>query len=66
MKIVLVILSGSSGTCLRLLSRKQYPKQYLPLAGDNTILHLNGLDSVERDATKIYNWNKQSILNGKL
>jgi mannose-1-phosphate guanylyltransferase len=33
------------------LSRKQYPKQYLPLVGDNTmlqetILRLNGLDNL--------------------
>ena len=48
MKIVPVILSGGSGTRLWPLSRKQYPKQYLPLASDNTmfqetILRLNGL-----------------------
>jgi mannose-1-phosphate guanylyltransferase/mannose-6-phosphate isomerase len=45
-----VILSGGSGTRLWPLSRKQYPKQYLPLVGDNTmlqetILRLNGLDN---------------------
>ncbi len=62
MKIVPVILSGSSATRLWLLSRKQY----LPLAGDNTILHLNGLDSVEKDATKSYNWNMWFILDEKL
>ena len=48
MKIVPVILSGGSGTRLWPLSRKQYPKQYLPLVGKNTmlqetILRLNGL-----------------------
>jgi mannose-1-phosphate guanylyltransferase / mannose-6-phosphate isomerase len=37
MKIVPVILSGGSGTRLWPLSRKQYPKQYLPLASDNTM-----------------------------
>jgi mannose-1-phosphate guanylyltransferase/mannose-6-phosphate isomerase len=51
MKIVPVILSGGSGTRLWPLSRKQYPKQYLPLVGDNTmlqdtILRLNGLDNL--------------------
>jgi len=51
MKIVPVILSGGSGTRLWPLSRKQYPKQYLPLAGDNTmlqetILRLNGLGNL--------------------
>ncbi len=51
MKIVPVILSGGSGTRLWPLSRKQYPKQYLPLVGDNTILQetilrLNGLDNL--------------------
>jgi mannose-1-phosphate guanylyltransferase/mannose-6-phosphate isomerase len=50
-KIVPVILSGGSGTRLWPLSRKQYPKQYLPLVGDNTmlqetILRLNGLDNL--------------------
>jgi mannose-1-phosphate guanylyltransferase/mannose-6-phosphate isomerase len=51
MKIIPVILSGGSGTRLWPLSRKQHPKQYLPLAGDNTmlqetILRLNGLDNL--------------------
>jgi len=51
MQIIPVILSGGSGTRLWPLSRKQYPKQYLPLAGDNTmlqetILRLSGLDSL--------------------
>ena len=50
-KITPVILSGGSGTRLWPLSRKEYPKQYLPLAGDNTmlqetILRLNGLDNL--------------------
>ncbi|CAB5495395.1 Mannose-1-phosphate guanylyltransferase (EC / Mannose-6-phosphate isomerase (EC [Bathymodiolus thermophilus thioautotrophic gill symbiont] len=49
--IIPVILSGGYGTRLWPLSRKQYPKQYLPLAGDNTmlqetILRLNGLDNL--------------------
>ena len=49
--IIPVILSGGSGTHLWPLSRQQYPKQYLPLAGDNTmlketILRLNGLDNL--------------------
>ena len=51
MKIVPVILSGGSGTRLWPLSRKKYPKQYLPLVSDNTmlqetILRLNGLDNL--------------------
>jgi len=50
-QIIPVILSGGSGTRLWPLSRKQYPKQYLPLTGDNTmlqetILRLNGLDNI--------------------
>ena len=51
MQIIPVILSGGSGTRLWPLSRKQYPKQYLPLAGDNTmlqetVLRLEGLDNL--------------------
>jgi len=47
-KITPVILSGGSGTRLWPLSRKRYPKQFLPLVGDRTmfqetILRLNGL-----------------------
>jgi mannose-1-phosphate guanylyltransferase/mannose-6-phosphate isomerase len=47
--IIPVILSGGSGTRLWPLSRKQHPKQYLPLLGSNTmlqetILRLNGLE----------------------
>jgi len=49
--IIPIILSGGSGTRLWPLSRKQYPKQYLPLVGDNsifqeTILRLNGLENL--------------------
>jgi mannose-1-phosphate guanylyltransferase/mannose-6-phosphate isomerase len=48
MKIIPVILSGGSGNRLWPLSRQEYPKQYLPLTGDKsmlqeTILRLNGL-----------------------
>jgi mannose-1-phosphate guanylyltransferase/mannose-6-phosphate isomerase len=51
MQIIPVILSGGSGTRLWPLSRKEYPKQYLPLVGDNTmlqetILRLEGLDNL--------------------
>ena len=51
MQIIPIILSGGSGTRLWPLSRKQFPKQYLPLAGDNTmlqetILRLSGLDDL--------------------
>jgi mannose-1-phosphate guanylyltransferase/mannose-6-phosphate isomerase len=51
MQITPVILSGGSGTRLWPLSRKEHPKQYLPLAGDNTMLQetmlrLNGLNNL--------------------
>ena len=51
MQITPVILSGGSGTRLWPLSRKQYPKQYLTLAGDGTmfqetILRLSGLENL--------------------
>jgi mannose-1-phosphate guanylyltransferase/mannose-6-phosphate isomerase len=42
--IIPVILSGGSGTRLWPLSRKLYPKQLLPLVGDNTMLQ----DTVKR------------------
>lgn len=50
-KIIPVILSGGSGTRLWPLSRKQYPKQYLPLVGGNTmlqetILRLKGINKL--------------------
>lgn len=50
-KIIPVILSGGSGTRLWPLSRKQYPKQFLPLNGkktmlQETILRLNGLKNL--------------------
>ena len=38
MKIVAIILSGGSGTRLWPLSRKNYPKQYIPLVTDKTML----------------------------
>ena len=51
MQIIPVILSGGLGTRLWPLSRKQYPKQYLPLVGENTmlqetILRLRGLNNL--------------------
>jgi mannose-1-phosphate guanylyltransferase/mannose-6-phosphate isomerase len=52
MQITPIILSGGSGTRLWPLSRKEHPKQYLPLVGKNTmfqetILRLRGLDNLE-------------------
>ena len=51
MQIIPVILSGGSGVRLWPLSRKQYPKQYLPLVSDKTmlqetIMRLKGLDNL--------------------
>jgi len=51
LQVTPVILSGGSGTRLWPLSRKQYPKQYLPLMSDitmlqDTILRLNGLENL--------------------
>jgi mannose-1-phosphate guanylyltransferase/mannose-6-phosphate isomerase len=51
MKIVPIILSGGSGTRLWPLSRKQYPKQFISLLGENTlfqeaILRLDGLNEL--------------------
>ena len=51
MEIIPVILSGGFGTRLWPLSRKQYPKQYLPLISNKTmlqetILRLSTLDNV--------------------
>jgi len=47
--LIPVILSGGSGTRLWPLSREQYPKQFLPLVGDRTMiqdtaLRLRGLE----------------------
>jgi len=51
MEIIPVILSGGSGTRLWPLSRKEYPKQYLPLTSEKTmlqetLLRLDGLDGL--------------------
>lgn len=50
-KIIPVILSGGSGTRLWPLSRKEYPKQYLPIFSENTmlqetLLRLHGLKNL--------------------
>ena len=50
-KIIPIILSGGYGERLWPLSRKQFPKQYLALSGEKTmlqetILRLNGLDNI--------------------
>ena len=52
MKIIPVILSGGSGTRLWPLSREHYPKQYLQLNSENSLLQetiqrLYGLDCLE-------------------
>ncbi len=51
MNIIPVILSGGSGTRLWPLSRQKYPKQYLPLSSDKTMLQetmlrIDALDSL--------------------
>ena len=71
MQIIPVILSGGSGTRLWPLSRKECPKQYLPLAGGNTmlqdtILRLNGFDKREDFLTKAHKYRMQSILDSRL
>jgi len=53
MKIIPVILSGGSGNRLWPLSRMQFPKQYLPLVGKNsmlqeTMLRLNGIENLSK------------------
>ena len=53
MKIIPVILSGGSGTRLWPLSRRQYPKQFLALDSQKsmlqeTILRLNGLANIKK------------------
>ena len=54
-KIVPVILSGGSGTRLWPLSRKLYPKQYLPLVEEQTMLQatLQRLEGLENLADPI-------------
>ena len=42
-KILPVILSGGSGTRLWPASRSMYPKQLLPLAGEQTMLQATAL-----------------------
>ena len=55
MKITPVILSGGSGTSLWPLSRKLYPKQFLPLVDDYTMLQvtLQRLEGLENLADPI-------------
>ena len=42
-----VLLSGGSGTRLWPLSREAYPKQFLPLAGDDSMLQATWLRGAE-------------------
>ena len=70
MKIIPVILSGGSGTRLWPLSRKQYPKQYLPFLGDKTmfqatILRLKGIKNIV-DPIIICNSNHRFIVAEQL
>jgi len=62
--LIPVILSGGSGTRLWPLSREQYPKQFLPLVGDHTMiqdtaLRLRGLEGVGEVGAPIVVCNEQ-------
>ena len=55
-----IILAGGSGTRLWPASRLMYPKQLLPLAGENTmlqetVLRLKGIDDLTDDVLVICN-----------
>jgi len=53
MKVQPVILAGGSGTRLWPLSRSMYPKQFLPLLGDSTLLDstLERLEDIGKDTS---------------
>jgi mannose-1-phosphate guanylyltransferase/mannose-6-phosphate isomerase len=62
--LIPVILSGGSGTRLWPLSREQYPKQFLPLVGERTMiqetaLRLRGLEGVGDVAAPVVVCNEQ-------
>lgn len=66
MIIIPVILAGGSGTRLWPLSREVYPKQFLPLTGDHTllqdtVLRLNGMEDIG-DAVVICNENHRFLI----
>ena len=70
MKIVPVILSGGSGTRLWPLSRQQYPKQFLPLLGKNsmfqdTLLRLKGINDLS-DPVIVCNTNHRFLVAEQL
>jgi mannose-1-phosphate guanylyltransferase/mannose-6-phosphate isomerase len=70
MKIVPVILSGGSGTRLWPLSRQQYPKQFLPLLGNNsmfqeTLLRLKGVNNLS-DPVVVCNDNHRFLVAEQL
>ena len=50
MQLLPVILSGGAGTRLWPLSREAYPKQFLPLAGDESLLQRTVLRLDDKDA----------------
>lgn len=60
MNIVPVILSGGSGTRLWPLSRQQYPKQFLSLTGEKTLLQetINRLDGLDNFSELIISCNQ--------
>ncbi len=58
MKILPVVLSGGSGTRLWPLSREKYPKQLLPLIGEESLLQgtlrrVDGIEGIELDAPMV-------------
>ena len=55
MSLLPVILSGGSGTRLWPLSREAYPKQFLPLAGEQTMLQatVNRLDHLAEEHPRL-------------
>ncbi len=66
-----IILSGGSGTRLWPASRSMYPKQLLPLAGENTmlqetVLRLKGIDDLADDVLVICNETQRFLVAEQL
>jgi len=71
MEVTPIILTGGSGKRLWPISRSQYPKQFLPLINEKTILQntaerLNGLDNLSEDLIVLCNEDHKFLVSEQL
>ena len=71
MEVIPIILTGGSGKRLWPISRSQYPKQFLPLVNEMTMLQdtasrLNGIDNISNELIAVCNEDHKYLVSKQL